>query len=136
MVTRRPRKSKSVAVKSAELAMAVPQVVAHRLMRMALAGPKLSKRDRKEFQLMVNEKHAAFAQAWRAMAQEAFRTNQAMAASLVTAFCNPFSRKKPSAAKVAAKVQNAAAGVWGKGLGPVHRKAASNARRLAKTRLR
>lgn len=79
--------------------MAVPQVVAHRLTRMALAGPSLSNRDRKEFQRMVNEKHAAFAQAWSAMAREAFRANQAMAAPMFTAFINPFSRKKPSAAR-------------------------------------
>ena len=136
MVTRRTRKSKSVAVKSAELAMAVPQVVAHRITRMALAGPKLSDRDRKEFQMMVNEKHAALTQAWVAMATESVRANQAIAASIFTAFFNPFARNKASASAVAAKVQNAALGVLGKGLAPVHRKAVSNAKRLAKTKLR
>jgi hypothetical protein len=136
MAPRRTRKSKSVAVKSVELAIAVPQVVAHRVTRMALAGPKLSDRDRKEFQMMVIEKQVAFAQAWGDMAIEAFRANQALAASMVRLFFAPFLSKKPSAASVAAQVQNAAIGVLGKGLAPVHRKAVSNARRLAKAKRR
>ena len=116
--------------------MAVPQVVAHRVTRMALAGPTLSDRDRKEFQMMVHEKHAAFAQAWGAMAMHAFRANQALTASVLRSFFTPFSPKKPSAASAVAQVQRAALGVLGKGLGPVHRKAVANARRLAKTKLR
>ena len=53
------RKGKSLAMQSAQLAVAVPQVVAHRVTRMAIAGPKLSQRDRKEFALMVAEKESA-----------------------------------------------------------------------------
>jgi hypothetical protein len=132
----RTRKSKSVRVKSMELAMAVSQVVAHRVTRMALAGPKLSDRDRKEFQMMVNEKHAAFAEAWGDMAMQAFRANQALTASMLCSFFTPFSYKKPSAASVLTQVQNAAIGVLGKGLVPVHRRAVSNAKRLARTKLR
>src|ERR1700722_19369477 len=56
MATRRTRNSTSLAAKSMEVALAVPQVVAHRVTRMALAGPTLSERDRREFQMMVNEK--------------------------------------------------------------------------------
>jgi hypothetical protein len=119
-----------------ELALAVPQVVAHRVTRMSLAGPRLSDRDRKEFHMMVNEKHAAFVQAWSDMAMYAFRANQALAASMLRFFFTPFSYRKPSAASAAAQVENAAIGVLSKGLTPVHRKAVSNARRLAKTKLR
>jgi len=136
MATRRTRKSKSLTVKSMELALSVPQVFAHRVTRMALAGPKLSNRDRKEFQIMVTEKHAAFAQAWSDMAMHAFRANQAFTASMLRFVFTPFSYAKPSAASAAAQVQKAAIGVFGKGLAPIHRKAVSNARRLAKTKLR
>ena len=115
--------------------MAVPQVVAHRVTRMALAGPTLSDRDRKEFQMMAYEKHAAFAQAWSDMAMHAFRANQVLMASMLRSFFTPFLYKGPSAASAAAQIQNAAIGVLGKGLAPVHRKAVSNARRLAKTKL-
>lgn len=136
MATHRTRKSKSVAAKSMELAMAVPQVVAHRVTRMALAGPKLSDRDRKEFHTMVYEKHEAFARAWGDMAMQAFRANQALTASVLRSFFTPFSFKKPPGASVVAQVQNASIGVLSKGLAPVRRKAVSNARRLARTKLR
>jgi len=136
MATRRSRKSKSLIAKSMEIALSVPQVVAHRVTRMSLAGPTLSDRDRKEFQMMVSEKHAAFVQAWSDMALHAFRANQAFTASLLRFFFTPFSYRKPSAAPSAAQVHHAAIGVLGKGLAPIHRKAVSNARRLAKTKLR
>jgi hypothetical protein len=118
-----------------ELALSVPQVAAHRVIRATLAGPELSDRDRKEFQMMVDEKHAAFARAWRDMLMHAFRANQAFTASMLRCFFAPFSYSRPSPASAAARYQNAAIGVLGKGLAPFHRKAASNARRLAKTRL-
>jgi hypothetical protein len=53
---RKPNK-KSLIAKAAELAFAVPQVVAHRVTRMALAGPSLSDRDRKEFLGNVCRRH-------------------------------------------------------------------------------
>jgi hypothetical protein len=136
MATRPNRKSKSVASQSAELAVAVPQVVAHRVMRMAMSGPKLSKRDQQEFQLMVAEKQTAFAEAWQAMAVQSVRANQALATSLLRSFWSPTLKGKPSAGMVAAQVQSAALGVLGKGLAPIHRKAVANARRLARTKLR
>ena len=117
-----------------EVALSVPQVVAHRVTRMALAGPTLSERDRREFQMMVNEKYVAFAQAWSDMAMHAFRANQAFTASMLHSFFW-FPSYKPSAASAAAQLQNAAIGVLGKGLAPIHRKAVANARRLAKTKL-
>jgi len=134
MATPRTRKFKSLTIKSLELALSVPQVFAHRVTRMALAGPQLSDRDRKEFQIMLHEKHAAFAEAWSDMAMHAFRANQAFTASILPFFFPPFSYTR-AAASAAAHVQNAAIGVLDKGLAPIHRKAVSNARRLAKTKL-
>ena len=135
MPTRRSRKSTSVAAKSMELAIAVPQVVAQRVTRMALAGPNLSDRDRKEFHVMIMEKQAAFAQAWGDMAMQAFRANLALTGSMMRLVFAPFFLQKPSAVAVAAQVQNAALGVLSKGLAPVHRIATANARRLAKSKL-
>jgi hypothetical protein len=134
MATRRTRKLRSLTIKSAELALAVPQVFAHRLTRMALVGTQLSERDRKEFQVMLHEKHAAFAEAWSDMAMHAFRANQAFTASMLPFFFTPFSYVR-AAASVTAHVQNAAIGVLDKGLAPIHRKAVSNARRLARTKV-
>ena len=130
------RKGKSLAMQSAQLAVAVPQVVAHRVTRMAIAGPKLSQRDRKEFALMVAEKESAFAEAWQAMAVQTVRANQALATTLLRSFWSPASWGQPLAGKLAAQMQGASLGILGKGMAPIHRKATANARRLAGTKLR
>lgn len=136
MPARSTRKAKSVATQTAELAVAVPQVVAHRLTRLALAGPALSARDRREFQRMVAEKNTAFAESWQAMAMQSVRAHQALAATLFRSIWFPALQRPPTAGKVVAQLQREALGVFGKGLAPVHRKAVANARRLARTKLR
>ena len=136
MPIRLPPKSRSLVKKAAELALAVPQVVAHRVTRMAMAGPTLSDRDRKEFQLMVKEKETAFTQAWNAMAVQSVRASQALTASYFRSMWSLPTKRKTSAAAAASQLQNAAFGILGKGLAPVHRKAVANAKRLAKTKLR
>lgn len=136
MSIRRTRKTVSLAVKMAELAFAAPQVVAHRVTRMAIAGPLLSPRDRKEFKRMSAEKTEAFAESWNAMAMQALRANQALAASFLRPFWSPLPRSLPSAGAVTARLQGAALDVLGKGLSPVHRKAVANAKRLGRTKLR
>ena len=133
--TPRKRANRSLAVKAAELAAAVPQVVAHRVTRMAISGPKLSARDRKEFELMVAEKHAAFGESWNAMANGT-AAHRDLTASFYKSFIALARGKKPSAARSAAQLHRAALGVLGKGLAPVHRKAVANAKRLGRTKLR
>ena len=117
---------------AAQLAFAVPQVVAHRVARMALASPVLSVRDRKEFQRMGTEKTAAFMESWNAMAVQALRANQALTMS----FARSFWSSSLTAGAVATQLQSAALGVLGKGMAPVRRRAVANSKRLARTRLR
>ena len=136
MSIRPARKANSIVAKSTELALAVPQVVAHRVARMATAGPTLSARDLKEFHLMFAEKGAAFAQAWQAMAMQTMLANQALAFSFARSFWSASSRGKITPSKVVAQLQGAALGVLGESLAPVHRKATANARRLARTKRR
>jgi hypothetical protein len=136
MATRRTRAKSSLALQAAEIALAAPQVIAHRLTRMALSGPRLSERDRKEFALMVAEKNAAFTEAWQAMATHSARANQALAASLLKSLLGVAHGKRPSPARSVAQLHHATLGVLGKGLAPVHRKAVANAKRLARTKLR
>lgn len=136
MPNRARRPSKSTSTKLAELAVAVPQVVGHRVARMALAGPVLSARDRKEFDRMVAEKGVAFQDAYKAMLVQSTRANQALASAVFQSFWAPAARGRPTVAKATSQFQQAALGVLGKGLGPVHRKAVANAKRLAKTKLR
>lgn len=136
MASRRTRAKASLAQQAAELAVAVPQVVAHRMTRLALAGPHPSPRDRKEFARMVAEKNEAFGEAWRAMALHGMRAQQALGASLIASFLGAARGRRPSPARSVAQLQHATLGVLGKGLAPVHRKAVANARRLARTKLR
>jgi hypothetical protein len=103
---------------------------------MAVAGPTLSARDRKEFQRMGAEKTAAFGESWNAMTLQALHAHQALAASFFRAFWSPSLKGRPSASAVAARLQSAALDVLGKGMAPVHRKAVANAKRLARTKLR
>ena len=131
MTARRARSSRSLSAKTAELAFAVPQVVAHRLLRMANAGPHLSARDRKEFARMIAEKNSAFGESWTAMALQALQSHRAFAA---TTPASP--RAAPAAHALATQLHHAALAVLGKGLAPVHRRAVANAKRLARTRLR
>jgi len=136
MPLRRKRKHTSLVVKMAELAFAVPQVVAHRVTRMSIAGPTLSQRDRKEFKRMSAEKTEAFSESWNAMTMQAFRANQSLAASMFRSFWSPSPRGVTSASAVTARLQGIALDVLGKGLSPVHRKAVANAKRLGRTKLR
>jgi hypothetical protein len=136
MSVRSKRTTKSITTKAAELAVAAPQVVAHRVARMAIAGPTLSERDRKEFNLMVAEKKTAFAEAWQAMATQTVRANQTLAASFYRSMWSPRGWGNASAGKIAAQVQGAALRILDKGMAPVHRKAVANAKRLARTKLR
>ena len=118
---RRSRSAAPLARQAGELALAVPQVVAHRLTRMALAGPVPNARDRREFHGMMQEKVHAFWQSWFAMGWAMVQASQqAWIAAL-------------QGARVPLLDTQA---VLAHGLAPVHRKATANARRLARTRLR
>ena len=130
MPRRQKRKSSSLIMKSAELAFAVPQVVAHRVTRMALAGAPPTARDQREFRLMTSEKMTAFAESWNAMVIQASRANYALA----TSFWRSWMTGRPSEFR-GSQLQNAAFGVLGKGIGPIHRRAVANAKRLARTSL-
>ena len=61
------RKALRLNQQTARLMTAAPQVVAHRLTRMALAGPQPNASDQREFHLMRAEKLAAFGESWQAM---------------------------------------------------------------------
>ena len=118
---RRRSPAPPLARQAGELAFAVPQVVAHRLARLALAGPLPNARDRREFHGMVQEKVHAFWQSWFAMG---WAMVEAMQQSWIAGL---------RGARVPLVDTQA---VLARGLAPLHRKATANARRLARTRLR
>jgi len=119
-----------------ELSLAAPQVVAHRMTRMWLAGPVLSEHDREEFTGMVMEKQLAFTQSWFAMLAEVARIQQSVfwcffGGSSSVWSLNPLTM----CLNIAAEHNEAVHRVFSKGLGPVYRKAVSNSRRLSQTPL-
>lgn len=135
--TKRVGKQKTTAVKLGELGAAVPQVVSHRLARMAMAGPHLSERDKREFTRMVLEKHDAFTQAWTEMLAESLRVHHSLSSALVDSLAAPLSAASREAGQqLVNELANAPLRVVGKGLNPIHKRATMNARRLAKTKLR
>jgi hypothetical protein len=115
MPTRRtsPRLARQVT----ELAFAVPQVITHRLTRLALAGPVPNARDRREFYTMGQEKVHAFWQSWFAMGWAMLEAvQQAWLAVLQGARVPMLDTHR----------------ILSQGLGPVHRRATVNARRLSR----
>ena len=136
MATRRSRKTGSLAAHAIELGIAAPQVIAHRVARMAMAGATPSTRDRKEFHRMGTEKMIALNEAWSAMAFEAFRANQKLALSYMQSFWFPWVSPKSSVASASRQLSDAALGVLGKGMAPIRRSAVANAKRLGRTKRR
>jgi hypothetical protein len=121
----RHKRSRSLA-KGVELSFAVPQVIAMRTARMLAAGVNPSARDRREFERMGTEKAQAFWESMNAMGLEMAKAQQRYALSAMLRWWSPWVTPW-SAATSAAKILE-------KGLGPVHKRASANARRLRKAR--
>ena len=132
MTSRRNRRSHALAAKGIGLGFAVPQVLAHRMMRMALAGSSPSLRDRSEFYLMGVEKVAAFYESWTAMSSEMLRANLQYCLLPSRYFWLGLPATKRSSRAAAAHFQRAALAVLGAGVAPIHRRAVANAKRLSR----
>jgi hypothetical protein len=113
------RTSHRLARQATELAIAVPQVVAHRLTRLAFAGPVPSARDRREFYAMGQEKVHAFWQSWFAMGWAMVEAMQQGWLAVLQGARVPMLDTDR---------------ILSQGLRPVHRRATANARRLARLR--
>jgi hypothetical protein len=127
-VARRSRRSKSLAAQTVDLGFAVPQVIAHRVARMMIAGGSPSARDRRELHRMGTEKILAANEAWNAMAVQAVLQNQKLALSFMQSLWFPWVRRQSAAMQLS----NAALDVLGKGMAPVRRRAVANAKRLGR----
>ena len=113
-----------------ELGLAVPQVLVHRLTRMALAGSSLSTRDRNELHLMSAEKVAAFFESWNAMLLEMFAANLAFAISVGPLFWFRWPLTTRLSRETSRHIQRTTAAVIARGVAPIHRRAVANAKRL------
>lgn len=125
-----PQKAGKLARQSAELAFAAPQVIAHRVSRMWMAGTAPSARDQHEFYTMGTEKIWAFYEAWQAMTYEMGRNNMYFMMKLM----NPWECCKASGVFHPFIMQDMMLGVMNKGMTPVRKRAVANAKRLAKSK--
>ena len=114
------------------LAIAVPQVVSHRMARALLAGPHLSQRDRKEFARMGTEKAEAFFDAWNAMAVQMLDAQLRLALLPLTWMSMPTSAH--ARRLLLTHGRRTLTATLSSGLAPLHRRAAANARRLRKSK--
>jgi len=122
--------------KSLAIGLAAPQVMAHRLARMALAGPQPNARDRQEFNGMVQEKQLAFTQAWWAIWQAAMQSPWTASWSAWQAMLSGRIPASPWGAwKLAEQVMAPSTQMLSAALTPIQRKAQANARRLSHTPL-
>jgi hypothetical protein len=125
------------------LSLAVPQVVAHRVGRMAAAGARpdqpMTARDRKEFTQMGAEKVAAFYESWAAMGQAAMKAQQSMWLQMMrgAALSPPWTLARPASLMPSmTTLTGHATRVLAQGLAPVHRRAVGNAKRLGRVKTR
>jgi hypothetical protein len=134
MGIRRRRRSKSLAAQTVALGIAAPQVIAHRMARMAAAGTSPSVTDRAEFHRMGIEKVAAANEAWAAMATQAVMENQKIALNLMQSLWFPWMRATPKS--FARQLHRAGTNILGEGIAPVRRRAVANAKRLRRLKTR
>ena len=134
MSKRRTRRSSSLGAQVTALSIAVPQVVTHRMIRMALAGPRPTARDRREFQRMGAEKVAAFYESWYAMYVQVLRIQLDVASPIVRSLWFPWTHNAPFAAMSAIDASRRVLSVLGKGMTPVRHRAVANARRLGRVK--
>lgn len=121
---------RSLAARTAELAFAAPQVVAHRLAGIAAAAHAPTAHDRREWRLMGSEKVAAFGESWVAMNAEWMRLQQVWLLAWWRWSIAPWASAWPGIDVQG--MQRAWQSVLGRGLAPVHRRAVANARRLGR----
>jgi hypothetical protein len=127
------RRNRSLAVRNAELALASPQVIGHRIARMAMAGASPTAKDRKELHRMGAEKASAFVESWHAMAMQMLRANQTLAISLWRWYWQSWFTGQSIAWRVPSQ-SALALGVLSSGMTPIHRRVMANVKRLGRVR--
>ena len=122
---------------AAQMAAAVPQVVAHRVGRMMTAGVVPNGRDQREFYRMGAEKVAAFHESWAAMSRQTLAAQQQFMMWWLQTWWKvalggwlnpPTFRHMSSSAQQ--RLLGSVLDVTQRGLTPVRRRAVANARRL------
>ncbi len=130
------RRANHLARQTVELSLAAPQVIAHRVARMAAAGLAPSSADQKEFTLMGAEKIAAFGESWLAIYWQSVQAQQNLWLGLWQQGTHPADWLQPwtGGQRMGSLWQKSVLDIMGKGIDPVRRRAVANARRLGRKR--
>jgi hypothetical protein len=129
MPSRRRSRASDLATQTVELGLAVPEVVAHRIGRMLLAGTAPSAREREELFRMSAEKVWAFYEAWNGIMLAVWRTNLRL---FLSASVSSPPWPGVSHGRWRRTLQRTAIDILSSGVAPIHRRAVANARRLRK----
>lgn len=144
-----------LAAQTSEMMTASAQVITHRGLRMAMAGPVPNRRDQEEFSLMGQEKMDALSESAHAMTirmlglhqqvaklalQELLTGTKELIAFATGTFLkpNPIEKNKPvnrhlkQSTNLLSQLNASIADVAQTGLDPLHSRATANAKRLAK----
>lgn len=122
-------------LQAAELGVAAPWVIAHRLAGIARAGAMPGRRDRAESLRMGTEKFAAGLESWTAMAMLGWSLQQTMFRAALRAMSARGVSPATSWAPWIALCFEAARGIEAMA-SPFHRRAVANSRRLSAVRRR
>ena len=136
MSSRRRRPVDRVAAQAADLSIAVPRVVAHRVARLSQSWPTPTAGDRRELHLMGAEKVAAFWESWNAMFVEGARANQRLWFAWMRSLWMPWTGSPFSPNAASTRLQRTTFGILASGLAPVRRRAVGNAKRLGRAKRR
>ena len=150
MARTRHARNATTMTRMAELAVAAPQVVAVRTARMIAAGTNPGAADRAEFSAMHTEKVQAFWESMSAMALQTMKMQQQYARNATLQWWRLWTTpwwlaSNRTAAQTmsaildrpsAAQRNRAASDLLAASLGPVHKRATGNARRLTRRRKR
>lgn len=121
----------SLPLQSCELAVAIPQVMALRLLQLTASGTSPSAKDHEEFHRMWIEKVMVYNESWSAMAAEVLRYQHKLLDSCSNYWLNPWSLFTQSGHSHIKHAHRAGQKVLKKGMAPIHRTTVANAKRLS-----
>jgi UDP-N-acetylmuramyl pentapeptide synthase len=119
-----------------ELSLAAPQVIAHRMARMAQHGATPNAHDRAELHRMGAEKVVAFNESAQAMWMEAFGAGMRMSMQWWAQWLSPMAWLRAPRLPSAGAMNEMGAAVLAAGVGPFHKRVRANLKRLSAVKRR
>ena len=134
------RNALRVGMHTAEMMLAAPHVMAHRLSLLSTPYAATQVRNQRELYRMSSEKLAAFGESWTAMASQMMQANQQLARMWMAGAWLPMHASQAALlrafGRAATQVQAAALQTIASGIAPVRNRAVANSKRLRRSTIR